>query len=451
MRVLGAEAGSPSLRTRVGYVTQAASVYDDLSVTENLRFFARVLGVPLDAVDETIRAVDLADQAGSVVGRLSGGQRSRVSLAVALLGRPDLLVLDEPTVGLDPVLRRDLWGLFHRLADDGATVLVSSHVMDEAERCDRLLLMREGRIIADDAPDRIRAASGSADIESAFLAIVEADSRGRCPMSPRITFAVAGRVLVQLRRDRRTLAMLLVLPFALITLLWWMFEASPVPFFDRLGPGLLAMFPFIIMFLVTSVTTLRERSSGTLERLLAMPMGKLDFLVGYALAFAVIAALQSALAVALSVGVLGLEVQGPVWLLTVVAIADAILGSALGLFVSAFAQTEFQAVQFMPLVVIPQILLCGLFVPRDDMPEVLGAISDVLPLSYAIDAMQSLVVADDPGAVWSDVGVVALFALAGAGPGCGDPATAYDVAFVPWLCSVRPCCSWPEARASRGS
>ena len=236
-------------------------------------------------------------------------------------------------------------------------------------------------------------------------------------MSPRIAFAVASRVLLQLRRDRRTLAMLLVLPFALITLLWWMFEASPVPFFDRLGPGLLAMFPFIIMFLVTSVTTLRERSSGTLERLLAMPMGKLDFLVGYALAFAVIAALQSALAVALSVGLLGLEVEGPVWLLTVVAIADAILGSALGLFVSAFAQTEFQAVQFMPLVVIPQILLCGLFVPRDDMPEVLGAISDVLPLSYAIDAMQTLVVADDPGAVWSDVGVVALFALAALGLG----------------------------------
>ncbi len=125
-----------------------------------------------------------------------------------------------------------------------------------------------------------------------------------------------------------------------------------------------------------------------------------------------IAALQSALAVALSVGLLGLEVAGPVWLLTVVAIADAILGSALGLLVSAFAQTEFQAVQFMPLVVIPQILLCGLFVPRDDMPDVLGAISDVLPLSYAIDAMQTLVVADDPAAVWSDVGVVGLFALA---------------------------------------
>ena len=142
--------------------------------------------------------------------------------------------------------------------------------------------------------------------------------------------------------------------------------------FDRLGPGLLAMFPFIVMFLVTSVTTLRERSSGTLERLLAMPMGKLDFLLGYALAFGLVAAVQSVLAVGVSVVLLGLDVAGPVWLLTIVAVADAVLGTALGLFVSAFAATEFQAVQFMPLVVIPQILLCGLLVPRDALPPVLG-------------------------------------------------------------------------------
>ena len=230
-------------------------------------------------------------------------------------------------------------------------------------------------------------------------------------MNPRVTLAVAGRVLVQLRRDRRTLAMLLVLPFALITLLWWMFQDTPGPLFDRLGPGLLAMFPFIIMFLVTSVTTLRERSSGTLERLLAMPMGKLDFLLGYALAFALVAAVQSALAVAVSVGLLGLDVAGPVWLLMVVAVVDAVLGSALGLFVSAFAQTEFQAVQFMPAIVIPQILLCGLFVARDQLPDVLGAISDVLPLSYAIDAMQALGRSPDVSPVLGDVGVVAGFAV----------------------------------------
>jgi len=166
-----------------------------------------------------------------------------------------------------------------------------------------------------------------------------------------------------------------------------------------------------VMFLVTSVTTLRERSSGTLERLLAMPMGKLDFLLGYALAFGLLAAVQSVLAVAVSVGLLGLDVQGPIWLLGVVAVADAVLGAALGLLVSAFATTEFQAVQFMPAFVLPQILLCGLFVPREAMPAVLEAVSNVLPMSYAVDAMQELVGAADTGVVWRNVMVVAGFAL----------------------------------------
>lgn len=171
--VLGRPAGHKDLRDRIGYVTQAPSVYDDLTVAENLRFFARVLGAPNEEVDRCIEAVDLTDRHDVVVGRLSGGQRSRASLAVALLGQPELLVLDEPTVGLDPVLRRDLWAMFHRLADQGTTVLVSSHVMDEAGRCDRLLLMRDGRIIADDTPDALRSSTATADIESAFLALVE--------------------------------------------------------------------------------------------------------------------------------------------------------------------------------------------------------------------------------------------------------------------------------------
>ena len=229
-------------------------------------------------------------------------------------------------------------------------------------------------------------------------------------MTPRVTLAVAVRVLTQLRRDHRTLAMLMVVPALLLTLLWWMFEELPGGFFDRFGPALLALFPFIIMFLVTSVTTLRERSGGTLERLLSMPLGKLDFLLGYALAFGLVAAVQSAIAVGVSVGLLGLEVAGPVWLLTVVAVADALLGSALGLFVSAFAQSEFQAVQFMPAVVLPQILLCGLFVPRPALPDVLETISDVLPLSYAVDAMQELT-RDTGPAVWGDLAVVAGFVL----------------------------------------
>ena len=231
-------------------------------------------------------------------------------------------------------------------------------------------------------------------------------------MNPRVTLAVTTRVLTQIRRDHRTTAMLLLVPTLLITLLWWMFEESG-PVFDRIGPALVALFPFIVMFLVTSVTTLRERSSGTLERLLAMPMGKLDFLLGYAIAFGLVAAVQSALAVAVSVGFLDLDVRGPVLLLGVVAIADAVLGTALGLFVSAFAQSEFQAVQFMPLVVIPQILLCGLLVARDQLPDVLNAVSDALPLSYATDAMQHLTRSTSTGEVWGDLGVVAAFALAG--------------------------------------
>ena len=169
-------AGSAPLRTRIGYMTQASSVYDDLSVAENLRFFSRVLGAADGAADRALDAVDLAAQRDQVVAQLSGGQRSRVGLAVALLGEPDLLVLDEPTVGLDPVLRRDLWQLFAHLAAQGTAVLVSSHVMDEAERCDRLLLMREGRILAHDSPAAVKAAAGVDDIESAFLALVREDA-----------------------------------------------------------------------------------------------------------------------------------------------------------------------------------------------------------------------------------------------------------------------------------
>jgi ABC-2 type transport system ATP-binding protein len=174
--VLGQPAGSASLRHRVAYTTQSPSVYSDLTVAENLRYFARVIGAPHESIAEALEAVDLADSGDRMVGTLSGGQRSRVSLACALLGRPGVLVLDEPTVGLDPVLRRDLWNLFHRLADEGATLLVSSHVMDEAARCDRLLLMREGRLVADTTPDDLRERTGEQEMEAAFLSLVEQEA-----------------------------------------------------------------------------------------------------------------------------------------------------------------------------------------------------------------------------------------------------------------------------------
>jgi ABC-2 type transport system permease protein len=236
-------------------------------------------------------------------------------------------------------------------------------------------------------------------------------------MSPRITLSVALRVLRQLRHDPRTIAMLLVVPCVLLTLLWWMFDGNDL-MFNQFGPPLLALFPFIVMFLVTSVTTLRERSSGTLERLLSMPINKADLLLGYALAFGLVALAQAVVAVALTVGLLGLDVTGPVWMLTVVAVLDAVLGTALGLFVSAFAETEFQAVQFMPAIVLPQVLLCGLFVARDSLPSVLEAASEVLPLSYAVEAMQQVQANSDlSSTLYTDLLVIALFVVASLGLG----------------------------------
>jgi ABC-2 type transport system ATP-binding protein len=172
--VLGAHAGSASLRRRVGYVTQSPAVYGDLSVRANLQYFAAVLGAGRPRVDEVLRAVALSEAEGRLVATLSGGERARVSLAAALLGAPDLLVLDEPTVGLDPVLRRDLWALFASLAADGTTLLVSSHVMDEARRCDRLLLLRDGRLVADDTLADLLRRTGTTDVEEAFLAVATA-------------------------------------------------------------------------------------------------------------------------------------------------------------------------------------------------------------------------------------------------------------------------------------
>jgi len=174
VEVLGLPAGFPLLRARVGYVTQAPSVYGDLTVRENLRYFARVVNAPSERVEEAIETVGLAGNSEQIVRTLSGGERSRVSLATALLGRPELLVLDEPTVGLDPLLRRDLWNTFHRLAAEGATLLVSSHVMDEAERCDELVLLREGRVVATGSPDGLRRQTAEQDLEAAFVKLAEA-------------------------------------------------------------------------------------------------------------------------------------------------------------------------------------------------------------------------------------------------------------------------------------
>jgi ABC transporter DrrB family efflux protein len=227
-------------------------------------------------------------------------------------------------------------------------------------------------------------------------------------VNPRRTLATAGRVLRQIRHDPRTIVLLVVVPSLLLGLVAWLFDETAV--FAAIGPAMLGLFPFITMFLVTSIATLRERRSGTLERLLSLPLGKFDFLLGYALAFGLLAVLQAGVAVAFSVGVLGLEVEGELWLLVVVAVADALLGTALGLLASAFARTEFQVVQFMPAFVFPQVLLGGVLLPRDSMPDALHAISNVLPLSYAVDALRGVATAADD--VGLDLAVLLTFAAA---------------------------------------
>jgi ABC-2 type transport system permease protein len=224
-------------------------------------------------------------------------------------------------------------------------------------------------------------------------------------VSGRVTAAVARRVLQQLRRDPRTIALIIFVPCVLEVLLQQLFGRNS-HVFQEIGTPLLGLFPFITMFLVTSITMLRERTSGTLERLMTMPLNKIDILAGYGIAFGIVAIVQAALVSLLAFGLLGLDSAGPRWLVVVLAVANAILGTTLGLFVSAFAQTEFQAVQFMPAVVFPQILLCGLLVPREQMATWLRVISYALPLTYAYDALAK-VAADDLDARFAlDVAVV---------------------------------------------
>ncbi|HEU0087057.1 MAG TPA: ABC transporter permease [Pseudonocardiaceae bacterium] len=236
-------------------------------------------------------------------------------------------------------------------------------------------------------------------------------------MSLRLTLATAARVLAQLRRDHRTLALVLVMPCVLLWLFAELFAASPAVF-QRVAPVLLGMFPFTAMFLVTSVAMVRERISGTLERLLTTPLGKADLVLGYGLAFSVLALVQAALATTVLLGLLGLDRPASVPVLLLLAVATAVLGTALGLGVSALATTEFQAVQFMPAVVLPQVLLCGLFTPTENMAGWLQALSRVMPLRYAADGMTELTgAAAVPATVWTDLAVVAGIAVLALGLG----------------------------------
>ncbi|HEU4348408.1 MAG TPA: ABC transporter permease [Actinoplanes sp.] len=226
-------------------------------------------------------------------------------------------------------------------------------------------------------------------------------------MSPRITLSTCGRILRQLRHDRRTVALLILVPSLLLTLLYFMYHDAG-PTFDRIALIMLGVFPFVVMFLVTSIAMLRERTTGTLERLLTTPLHKLDLLFGYGIAFGLAAAVQGAVAVGTSFLLLGLDTMGSPGLVVVIAVVNAILGVALGLFCSAFARTEFQAVQFLPVVVVPQLLLCGLFVPRGQMVGWLQAASEVMPLTYAVDALAQVGMHADPTTtMWRDLVIVA--------------------------------------------
>jgi len=230
-------------------------------------------------------------------------------------------------------------------------------------------------------------------------------------MSPRLTVATAGRVLRQVRNDPRTVALLILVPCVLLGLIAWMFNGTPV--LNRTGPLLLGVFPLIVMFLVTSVTTLRERQSGTLERLMATPINKADIVLGYALAFGLLAVVQALVVIAVTVWVYGMEVAGDLWVVVLVAVLDAILGTALGLAGSALARTEFQAVQLMPILILPQLVTAGLMMPRAAMPQALEWLSRGMPLTYGLEALQQLAAGATLGDVLGSISAVVAF-IAGA-------------------------------------
>lgn len=228
----------------------------------------------------------------------------------------------------------------------------------------------------------------------------------------KVTLATARRILLQLMHDKRTIALMLVAPILLMSLLYWVFSDNN-KLFDTVAPALLGVFPFVIMFLVTSITTLRERTGGTMERLMALPIGKGDIIAGYAISFAVFGIVQSLVTSTFAIYVLGMDVVGPQWFVVVVAMVDTLLGVSLGLFTSAFARTEFQAVQFLPIFILPQLLVCGLFVPLVYLPDLLEAIAYGLPLTYAVDALNLVTQHTEvTSEMWRDVWILFGFIVA---------------------------------------
>lgn len=395
-------------------------------------------------------------------------------MACALVGDPELLVLDEPTVGQDPVLRDELWSDFRQRVVAGATILVSSHVMEEAARCDEILLLREGALLAHESPAALLARTGTADLDVAFLELVQRFGQGveagraasgsvgdgdraggaaggraagnrvgwaadttagadgvgepgtggsvalseatvaskaarRPPrrLRPGGTWATTGRILRQIRHDPRTLAIITVVPMLVITLLYYLFDRRE-PMVSKLALDMLVVFPILVMFLLAAIATVRERTSGTLERLMTTPVRKADILFGYALAFGVLATVQGVILTGFCRWVLNTRIAGPLSLVILTAIVGSLLGVAFGLLASALAQSEFQAVQFFPAMIVPQAILSGLFGPREEMAGWLKTISDVLPITYAVQAIEELFVHEEPTSLyWRSLAIAA--------------------------------------------
>jgi ABC-2 type transport system ATP-binding protein/ABC-2 type transport system permease protein len=430
--VLGRPAGSAPLRQQVAYVAQGASVYRDLTVDENLRYFARLLGAGPEDRRRALEVTELAGLEGRRVSMLSGGQSARVSLATALLGGPQVLVLDEPTTGIDPVLRAQLWATLRRLADGGATLLVSSHVMEESDFCDELVLMRDGRVLAAEAPDVLQERTGQKTITDAFIHLVGRGARPtgapegvrrrrafarwlaalraarpELPSAGR-TAATATRVLHQLRHDPVSIGLVGVIPILLMVLMRYLFPGPET--FARIAVPLMGVFPFMALFMVASVAFLRERTAATLERLMTLPVARGDVVAGYAVAFSALAVFQCALTTTFGFVVLGADSDSSPLVIALVALATAMAGAGLGLLSSTIARTEFQAVLWMALLVLPQVMLCGLLVARDDMAPVLQLISAFAPLSYAYDLLDRLADGGPLSAARAVVDVTAILA-----------------------------------------
>ena len=418
--VLGLPAGSADLRDRVGYVTQDPTIYDDLRVIDNVRYFASLYGADAAAADDATAAVGLDDHRTALCGNLSGGQRTRASLACALVSRPTCWCSTNPPWASTPYCG-SIYGTS------------STSSPRTARRCSCRatswtkpitaaisLLMREGHLLAHTTPAKLREDTGCQSLEEAFLSSHPAQHRGlkgRSRLSPQAYLATTTRILRQLAGDHRSVAMILVVPTLIITLMYFMFQnaphrpGTPSPF-NNACLIMLGVFPLIVMFLITSITMQRERVSGTLERILTTPLRRLDLLAAYGTAFSIAAAAQATLACIVSFWFLGLDTAGSPILVFTIAIINAVLGVGLGLLCSAFARTEFQAVQFMPVVIAPQLLLCGIIVPRDVLPEWLQWISNVLPASYALEALQQVGAYAEPTFIAvRDIAVVIGFAI----------------------------------------